>query len=59
MRSLTMTLAGMGFDARSGCRGRVTLALRVLVVLTMPAAGLAGACLAVSTGTVLPLAVAA
>jgi uncharacterized membrane protein YoaK (UPF0700 family) len=56
---LTMTLTGIGHDARSGRRGRVTLARRVLVVATMLAGGILGAWLVLHVGAVVPLAVAA
>jgi uncharacterized membrane protein YoaK (UPF0700 family) len=40
---LTMTLTGIGADPRSGHRGHVTLARRVLVVATMVAGAILGA----------------
>jgi len=56
---LTMTLTGIGHDARSGRRGRVTLIRRVLAVATMLAGGVLGAWLVLHVGAVVPLAVAA
>jgi uncharacterized membrane protein YoaK (UPF0700 family) len=56
---LTMTLTGIGHDARSGRRGHVTLARRILVVATMLAGAVAGASLVLNTGAVAPLALAA
>jgi uncharacterized membrane protein YoaK (UPF0700 family) len=55
---LTMTLTGIGSDARSGRRGHVTLVRRVLVVATMLAGGVAGAELVLNVGAVVPLALA-
>jgi uncharacterized membrane protein YoaK (UPF0700 family) len=55
---LTMTLTGIGSDARSGRRGQVTLVRRVLVVATMLAGGVAGAELVLNVGVVVPLALA-
>jgi uncharacterized membrane protein YoaK (UPF0700 family) len=56
---LTMTLTGIGHDARSGRRGHVTLARRILVVATMLAGAGVGAALVLNTGAVTPLALAA
>ena len=55
---LTMTLTGIGHDARSGHRGHVTLVRRVLVVATMLAGGVIGAELVLNVGTIVPLALA-
>jgi DNA-binding transcriptional LysR family regulator/uncharacterized membrane protein YoaK (UPF0700 family) len=55
---LTMTLTGIGHDARSGRRGHVTLIRRVLVVATMLAGGVVGAELVLNVGTIVPLALA-
>jgi uncharacterized membrane protein YoaK (UPF0700 family) len=56
---LTMTLTGIGADPRSGQRGHVTLARRVLVVATMLAGGALGAWLVLHVSAVAALAVAA
>jgi uncharacterized membrane protein YoaK (UPF0700 family) len=55
---LTMTLTGIGADPRSGQRGHVTLARRVLTVATMLAGGAAGAWLVLHVSAVAALAVA-
>jgi uncharacterized membrane protein YoaK (UPF0700 family) len=55
---LTMTLTGIGHDARSGHRGHVTLVRRVLVVATMLAGGVIGAELVLNVGTIAALALA-
>ena len=55
---LTMTLTGIGHDARSGHRGHVTLIRRVLVVATMLAGGVIGAELVLNVGTIVALALA-
>ena len=55
---LTMTLTGIGHDARSGHRGHVTLIRRVLVVATMLAGAVIGAELVLNVGTIVPLALA-
>jgi uncharacterized membrane protein YoaK (UPF0700 family) len=55
---LTMTLTGIGHDARSGHRGHVTLVRRVLVVATMLAGGVIGAELVLNVGTLVALALA-
>lgn len=55
---LTMTLTGIGADARTGHRGHVTLIRRVLAVLTMLAGGILGAWLVLNVGVVAPLALA-
>lgn len=56
---LTMTLTGIGADSRSGHRGHVTLARRVLAVLTMLAGAVLGAWLVLSVSATAALAVAA
>jgi uncharacterized membrane protein YoaK (UPF0700 family) len=55
---LTMTLTGIGADARAGHRGHVTLTRRVLAVITMLVGGILGAWLVLSFGVVPPLALA-
>jgi len=55
---LTMTLTGVGADARSGHHGHVILSRRLLAVATMLAGGVAGAWLVLHVGTVTPLATA-
>jgi len=56
---LTMTLTGIGADSRAGRRGHLTLARRLLAVLTMLAGAMLGAWLVLNVGAVVPLAVAA
>jgi uncharacterized membrane protein YoaK (UPF0700 family) len=56
---LTMTLTGIGHDLRSGHRGQVTLARRVLVVAAMLAGAVLGAALVLNVGSLVPLALAA
>jgi uncharacterized membrane protein YoaK (UPF0700 family) len=53
---LTMTLTGIGSDSRTGHRGHVTLARRLLAVATMLAGGMLGAWLVLNVGVVVPLA---
>jgi uncharacterized membrane protein YoaK (UPF0700 family) len=55
---LTMTLTGIGADARTGRRGRVTMTRRILAVATMLAGGVLGAWLVLNVSTVAALAVA-
>jgi uncharacterized membrane protein YoaK (UPF0700 family) len=55
---LTMTLTGIGADARTGRRGHVMLARRVLAVVTMLVGGILGAWLVLDAGVVAPLALA-
>jgi uncharacterized membrane protein YoaK (UPF0700 family) len=56
---LTMTLTGIGADSRAGRRGHLTLARRLLAVVTMLAGAMAGGWLVLEVGAVVPLAVAA
>lgn len=56
---LTMTLTGIGADSRSGHRGRVALARRLLAVATMLAGAVLGAWLVLSVSATAALAVAA
>ena len=56
---LTMTLTGIGADPRSGQRGHVTLARRLLAVVTMLAGAVLGAWLVLSVSATAALAVAA
>jgi uncharacterized membrane protein YoaK (UPF0700 family) len=56
---LTMTLTGIGADSRAGRRGHLTLARRLLAVLTMLAGAMLGAWLVLNVGAVVPLTVAA
>lgn len=56
---LTMTLTGIGADSRTGHRGHLTLARRLLAVLTMLAGAMLGAWLVLAAGAVIPLAGAA
>ena len=55
---LTMTLTGIGADARSGSRGVFTLARRVLTVAVMLGGGILGAWLVLQVSTTAALAVA-
>jgi len=55
---LTMTLTGIGADARSGSRGVFTLARRVLTVAVMLGGGILGAWLVLQVSTMAALAVA-
>jgi uncharacterized membrane protein YoaK (UPF0700 family) len=55
---LTMTLTGIGSDAHAGHRGRVTLARRLLAVVTMLIGGIVGAWLVLDVGVLLPLGIA-
>jgi uncharacterized membrane protein YoaK (UPF0700 family) len=55
---LTMTLTGIGADARAGHRGHVVLTRRILTVITMLVGGIIGAWLVLSFGVVPPLALA-
>jgi uncharacterized membrane protein YoaK (UPF0700 family) len=54
----TTLLTGVGHDSRSDHRGRVTLARRVLAVVTLVAGAIVGAELVLHFGVVVPLAVA-
>jgi uncharacterized membrane protein YoaK (UPF0700 family) len=56
---LTMTLTGIGADSRSGHRGRVALARRLLAVATMLTGAVLGAWLVLSVSAAAALAVAA
>jgi uncharacterized membrane protein YfcA len=56
---LTMTLTGIGADSRAGRRGHLTLARRLLAVVTILAGAMLGAWLVLNVGAVVPLAVAA
>jgi uncharacterized membrane protein YoaK (UPF0700 family) len=56
---LTMTLTGIGADSRSGHRGRVAQARRLLAVATMLAGAMLGAWLVLSVNATVALAVAA
>lgn len=56
---LTMTLTGIGADARTGRRAHVTLSRRLLAVATMLAGGILGAWLVLQVSAVVAMAVAA
>jgi uncharacterized membrane protein YoaK (UPF0700 family) len=56
---LTMTLTGIGADSRSGQRGNLTLARRLLAVAVMLGGGILGAWLVLQVSATAALAVAA
>jgi uncharacterized membrane protein YoaK (UPF0700 family) len=55
---LTMTLTGIGADSPTGRRGHVTIARRLLAVVTMLTGGILGAWLVLNVGVIASLALA-